>query len=113
MALLKVAPHRALAELETDLKLTSAVIASAMGVDKRAVARWQHSDIPNVQARRALGQLYELRERVLYTFGDGAGDWMHTPNEYLGELSPEEVLKAGRIDRVLGAIEAFDSGVYL
>jgi hypothetical protein len=113
MAFLEVAPHRAVAELEHDLKLTPPVIASATGVDKRAIARWQHGDIPNAQARQALGQLYELRERVLFTFGDGAGDWMHTPNEYLGELSPEEVLKAGRIDRVLDAIEAFDSGVYL
>lgn len=113
MALLKVAPHRALAELEHDLKLTPAVIASAMGVDKRAVARWQHGDIPNTQARRALGQLYKLRERAMYTFGDDAGNWIHTPNPYLGELSPEEVLKAGRIDRVLDAIDAFDSGVVL
>ena len=34
-------------------------------------------------------------------------------NRYLGGMTPADAVRAGRIDRVEAALEAFDSGVFL
>ena len=39
--------------------------------------------------------------------------WLRSDNPYLGRLTPLEVLRAGRTDRVEAALEALDSGMFV
>jgi hypothetical protein len=39
--------------------------------------------------------------------------WLRSDNPYLGGLTPLEVLRAGRTDRVEAALEALDSGMFV
>jgi len=48
-------------------------------------------------------------------FGDPGARraWLRSGNPYLAGLTPVEVLRAGRADRVRAALEALDSGVFV
>ena len=39
--------------------------------------------------------------------------WLRSGSSYLGGLTPQEALLAGRADRVRAALEALDSGVFV
>jgi hypothetical protein len=41
-----------------------------------------------------------------------AREWLHRPNRYLRGLTPADALRVGRPDRVDGALEVIDAGVY-
>jgi uncharacterized protein (DUF2384 family) len=43
---------------------------------------------------------------------DMAREWLHRPNRYLRGLTPADALRVGRPDRVDGALEVIDAGVY-
>ncbi len=60
-------------------------------------------------------KLLGLRERLLASLGDleFAREWLKSPSLYLGHLTPLEMLRAGRPDRVEANLEAFDAGVAL
>jgi transcriptional regulator with XRE-family HTH domain len=115
MAILDVAPRRAILDLEEHLGLTPEIMASALGVEKRSIARWRSgTEYPRAKSRAALSTLHELHDRPLYTFTPrDAQDWLRENNEYLAGLTPLEVLQAGRVDRVTAALEALDSGIFL
>lgn len=116
MSVLDVAPHRAIQELEDDLGLSPEILAGALGVEKRSVLRWREGgDYPRTRTRSRLAELYELRNRLLYTFSPGdARKWLHSESEYLGGgLTPADALKAGKISAVWAALEALESGVFL
>ncbi len=57
----------------------------------------------------------ELRQRLHETFfsSEAIESWLTRPNPFLGNLSPIEVIQNGHIDRVLAALEALDSGVFI
>jgi transcriptional regulator with XRE-family HTH domain len=115
-ARLEVAPHRALELLQADLDLTARDLAGALDVDRRTLDRWANGKShPQTEARVRLAALLGLRERLLASFGDPelAREWIHAPSLYLGALTPLEVLRAGRLDRVEANLEAFDAGVVL
>jgi hypothetical protein len=100
---------------EQDLGLSPEIIATALGVEKRSVIRWRSgNDYPRTRVRSALAELYELHDRLLHTFSpEDVRDWLREPNESVAGLSPLELLRAGRIDRVAAALYALESGVFL
>ena len=57
----------------------------------------------------------DLRDRLLRMFGtpEAAQAWLRASSRYLGGFSPEEALKAGRLDRVRADLEGLAAGVYL
>lgn len=115
MPVLEVAPHRAILDLEEHLGISTEVLASSLGVERRSVSRWRSgNDFPRTRTRETLARLYELHDRLLYTFTPSdAQDWLREQNEYLAGLTPLEVLQAGRVDRAMAALEALDAGVFL
>lgn len=62
--------------------------------------------------REELIQL-DRRLRETFTVMDAARDWLRDPSRYLAGLTPLEVLRAGRIDRVEAALVALEAGIYL
>ncbi|MBA2450668.1 MAG: helix-turn-helix transcriptional regulator [Chloroflexi bacterium] len=115
-ARLDVMPHRALQLLKSDLGLTARDLAGALAVDRRTLDRWTTGRThPQHEARARLAALLGLRERLLASLGglEFAREWLKTPSLYLGHLTPLEVLRAGRPDRVEANLEAFDAGVAL
>ena len=49
-----------------------------------------------------VGELLALRDRLVQVMGsaEAAHEWLHSASRYLGDFTPAEALKAGRIDRV-------------
>jgi hypothetical protein len=115
VALLDVAPHRAIRELEEDLALSPETLAVAIGVDKRSVLRWREgTKIPRSRARDQLAELYNLRGRLLHTFEpEDARTWMTAPNPDLGGFTPDAALRTGDIKRVSAALEALETGAFI
>ncbi len=108
--------HQIVEQLQNDLGLTVVDLASALGTDQRTIQRWQTGQsFPQHDARQKLHELSRLRNHVRDTFqtADAARVWLRTPHRYLGCLTPTEVLRAGRLDRVEAALEALDSGIFL
>ena len=66
-------------------------------------------------ARTSLNALPVLHTHLGATFEDmrDAREWLHDPSRYFGGLTPLEVLRVGRIDRVEADLEALDAGVFL
>jgi len=102
--------------LTSDLGIDNRVLAGAMHADESAVKRWLASaHYPQRDSRSRLDALIALRDHVMDTFDgpEAAKTWMHTDNRYLGWLSPENVLLAGRIDRVEAALIVLDAGMFI
>jgi uncharacterized protein (DUF2384 family) len=113
---LKQAPEGMLAELESQLGLSSDDLARTLGVSRRTLERWRSGETyPQREARRRLVELSTYWERVResFTSADAARGWLHEPSRYLGGLTPADALRAGRIDRAEGAMEVIDSGIFL
>jgi len=103
-------------KLERDLNLSPQEIAQALGVHPRTVDRWLEGDIPQRnEGRQRLDALEDLRNRIYRTFSsqEAAQAWIQRENRYLGNISPAEFLRTGRLDRVSAALEAIDSGYFV
>ena len=102
-------------QFERELGLTTAELASALGVSTRSVNRWRAGEtIPQREARAKLAELTELRDHMFRTFEDEAVSvWLRSPNHYLSNVTPAEMLRLGRFERVEAALEVIDSGIFL
>jgi transcriptional regulator with XRE-family HTH domain len=109
------ATDRLLGRVERELGLTAAELAGALGVSQRTVGRWRTgATLPQRAARDRLAELSDLNRRLHETFADEAVPvWLRAPNRYLGDLTPAELLRLGRLDRVGAALEVVDSGIFL
>ena len=113
---LSMTPSQALALLQTDLGLTDAELGPVLGATPRTLARWRAGTAyPQHAARAGLVRLLHLRDRLHDTFRgpDSVRGWLHLPNPYLGELTPAEALRAGRLDRVEAALGVFEEGMVI
>ncbi len=102
--------------LEHDMGVTADTIARALEVDRRTVERWRmNQSTPHGRSRERLLELIALRDRLLAMFGspDLVGEWLRARSRYLGDFTPEEALRAGRLDRVRADLDGLASGVYL
>jgi uncharacterized protein (DUF2384 family) len=113
---LDMTPARAVEELEAGIGVDGGELAVVLGVSARTVERWRTGQTyPQHEARERLADLIALERHLGETFGDteAARSWLRAGNPYLGGLTPFEVLRAGRPDRVRAALEALDSGVFV
>lgn len=113
-SMLELTPLRELDELNREFGLSTHDLARMLDVDPRTVDRWlSGQSYPQHEKRRRRATLLGLYRRIRYTFttAEAARLWAHTPHRYLGWLSPVETLRAGRFDRVEGALEVLDSGI--
>ena len=40
-------------------------------------------------------------------------EWLATPSLYLAEITPLEMIRAGRVDKARGALEVLRSGIFI
>lgn len=102
--------------LERDLGVALGTIARALDVDRRTVERWRaNQSVPQGKTRQRLAELVDLRDRLLRLFGtpEAAREWLQASSRYLGGFTPEEALKAGRLDRVRADLDGLAAGIYL
>lgn len=113
---LQTTPERAVETLEGGLGLSRGELAGALGTSARTVERWRTGQTyPQHEARERLADLVAVDHHLGETFGDPEArrSWLRSGSSYLGGLTPLEVLRAGRADRVRAALEALDSGVFV
>lgn len=113
---LEMTPAQTVGMLEEDLGLSTAELANALGLSARTLERWRAGEThPQREARGRLAALAVLHRRLRETFDSPEATrlWLRTSSSYLGGLTPVEVLRAGRPDRIEAALEALDSGVFV
>ena len=113
---LEMTPGQAVETVEGGLGLSRGEIANALGASPRTVERWHAGQTyPQHEARERLAELVAVEAHLGETFDDleSRSAWLHSGNPYLGGLTPLEVVRAGRVDRVEAALEALDSGVFI
>ena len=102
--------------LEQDLGISIETIAIVLEVDRRTVERWRaNQTLPQGKTRERLRRLLSVRDRIHQMFGsrEAGREWLQARSQYLGGFTPEEALKAGRLDRVLADLDGLAAGVYL
>ena len=113
---LDITPRQAIRQLESDLGLTAKDLTGALDIDRKTLDRWvSGATYPQRDARRRLVAMLTLRDRLRESFTDldGAREWLNAPARYLGGLTPVEVLRTGRIDRVEATFEVLESGIFI
>jgi len=113
---LEMTPGRAVETVEGGLGLSRSELAGALGASARTVERWRAGQTyPQHEARERLAELVGVEAHLVETFDDpeSGSAWLRSANPYLGGLTPLEVVRAGRTDRVEAALEALDSGVFV
>jgi putative toxin-antitoxin system antitoxin component (TIGR02293 family) len=103
----------ALEQIERDFGLSSRELAQALGVDRRTLDRWASGDtFPRHAAKSRLSRLVALHDRLAETFesADEVRAWLHRPLPFLGGLAPIDAVKVGRLESVVGALDAIDEG---
>ncbi len=113
---LDMTPEHAVETVEGGLGLGRGELAGALGASAKTVERWRSGQTyPQHEARERLAELVAVEAHLRETFDDPESGraWLRSGNPYLGGLTPVEVLRAGRADRVQAALEALDSGVFV
>lgn len=96
---------QALEQMRDKLHLEWSDLAATFGVDQSTLYRWRHGEsAPRPLAVSRLAQLDELGAMLprLFAGPDLARAWLTTTTpEMLGGATPLDVMRSGRIDRVL------------
>lgn len=104
-------------DLQESLGISKDILAKALEVSPRTVDRWCADDgsYPQREPRKRLDALLHVKEHLQKTFSNSEAIrlWMRTDNRYLAGMTPVEVLRAGRIDRVEAALIALDYGAFV
>ena len=102
--------------LRDDLGLSAQELASALGVSARTLERWRMGgfSMSRNESGQRLAHLVQLRDRIFESVReDAVPEWLSTRRRYLGDLTPIEVIRAGRPDRVMDLLTAIDHGLYV
>lgn len=103
-----------IASLERDLGLTSAEVAGGLGVTTRTLDRWRKAEsLPQRETRARLAQLESIRTYAVGLFHEDAKHWMRDSVPKFAGLTPAEVVRSGRIDRVELVLAAAEHGIYI
>ena len=109
-------PGQAIEILQRDLGLTMKDLHIILDTTPRNIERWINEQAhPQTKARQQLAQLMELHRHLeaMFMDWDSARAWLNAPSRYLGEITPLEAARAGRLDRTRAALVALDAGVYI
>lgn len=103
------------ARLVDDLRttaLTSAEVADITGVKVRQVQHWASgAHRPQGEAKDRLLELHYVVERLRDVYKpEGIDIWVHGRNRGLNGEKPIDLLRAGRFEEVLAAVERLASG---
>jgi uncharacterized protein (DUF2384 family) len=96
--------------------LSSAELASILGIDSHTLERWARGDSvpPSTlpETRGTFLALLGIIGRLIELFETTADmrTWMHRPLPFLGQQAPIDVIKEGRIESVKAALVAIDEG---
>jgi transcriptional regulator with XRE-family HTH domain len=108
-AIMRVIDH-----LRTDGALQGKDVANIMSVSPATVSRWASGKAtPDIHAQTVMASLRYVVDRLsdFYT-PDEARLWLHAPHPQLKGARAIDLIKAGRTDEVLLAIEGLDNGAY-
>jgi transcriptional regulator with XRE-family HTH domain len=102
-------------EIRAQLQLGWEDLAAILGVDQATLWRWRHGEAkPRPLALSRLQQFGELTELLhrLFAGPELAREWLKrsTPESLGGIQTPLQVLRAGRIDRVLMLLHTLARG---
>jgi len=99
----------------SELGLTIAQVAAAIGASERTVARWVAGEaVPSPRHRARLEDLGEMRHLLDAVFEnrDAALEWLHASLPALRGRTPVGELARGQRERVLEVLAALESGAY-
>jgi ribosome-binding protein aMBF1 (putative translation factor) len=116
VATLDLALAQLVDHLEAELGLSRNELAQVLEVSPRSIERWRGGEThPQHEARQRLAHLENLVGHLRQTFAaaEAGRAWLRDANRFLGGLTPAEALRAGRVDRVVAALEAVDSGIFV
>jgi DNA-binding transcriptional regulator YiaG len=113
----QIDPRASIDQLQRDLGLSPRELASALGISTRTLERWRSGIyiVPQGETRERLQDLMDLHRQLNETIVEGpeTSDWLNTRRAFLGNLTPIEVIRAGRADRVRDFLTAIDHGIYV
>lgn len=106
---------RTVAHLQSVGGLKGTDIANIVGVSAPTVSRWTHDKAsPPLATQTVLADLRYVVDRLsdFYT-PDEARLWLHTRHPLLKQRRAIDLIREGRTEEVLAAIERMDAGAYL
>jgi putative toxin-antitoxin system antitoxin component (TIGR02293 family) len=99
-----------------NFQLDNADLAAALQVDRRTIQRYRNEDtLPTRKVRERLARLREisiLLEEV-YRTSEGAITWLYTPVPLLEGRRPIDLMRRGKLDEVITALETYQSGAFV
>lgn len=106
---------RSLERARAKLQLDWDEIAAVVGVDRSTIHRWRTQEsVPRRMAWSRLAQLEDLLQMLARVFAgpDVARTWIRDsrPDTLGGRVTPLDVMKSGRIDKVLGLLQFLARG---
>lgn len=97
-------------------QLDNADLAAALQVDRRTIQRYRNEDtVPTRKVRERLARLREisiLLEEVFQT-SEGAITWLYTRVPLLEGRRPIDLMRRGKLDEVITALETYQSGAFV
>lgn len=113
----QIDPRTSIDQLQRDLGLSPRELASALGISTRTLERWRSGIyiVPHGETRELLQDLMDLHQQLNETIVEGSdtSGWLNTRRAFLGNLTPIEVIRAGRADRVRELLTVIDHGIYV
>lgn len=87
--------------------------ARALGVHRSRITRWLGNEEPDPGNARKVEAFEFVLARLLRIYRrDTALKWLTGFNAHLGDRRPVDLLMAGRVSEVVGAIDAEDAGSF-
>ncbi|MGI8546793.1 MAG: antitoxin Xre/MbcA/ParS toxin-binding domain-containing protein [Gemmatimonadaceae bacterium] len=104
--------------VRTQFGLTHEQIGILVGVTARSAQRWSDAGNPTVPVgphRAKIEQLRDLRRLLEHSFPsniDAALQWLHAPVPLLEGRRPIDLIKQGRMDRVISVLAGAYAGAF-
>jgi len=87
--------------------------ARALGVHRSRITRWLEDEKPDARNLRKVEALEFVLARLLTVYErETALKWLTGFNAHLGDRRPLDLLLAGRVSQVIGAIDAEEAGSF-
>lgn len=90
-----------------------AEVARILGVDRSRITRWLQDERPDPENRRKVEAFEFVLARLSQIHHPSTAlKWLTGMNAHLGDRRPIDMLLAGRVGQVIGAIDAEDAGTF-